>query len=134
MKSQPKAAWFLDCIWGSGMDLIELNTNSFIVKIWLEEPAENHQMGKWRGHITHVPSGERRYLKSLGEIVAFIVPYLVSMGVRLEVYWRLRSWLWKGRDAEEMKANRGTGPADGLEARGALPVRPDPPGGRPSER
>ncbi len=73
------------------MDLIEFNTHSFVVKIWREEPAVDHKQGRWRGHITHVPSGERRYLKSLNEIVAFMVPYLVSMGVRLDALWRLRS-------------------------------------------
>lgn len=74
------------------MDLIEFNTHSFVVKIWREEPADDHKEGRWRGHITHVPSGERRYLKSLNEIVAFMVPYLISMGVRLDAFWRLRSW------------------------------------------
>lgn len=73
------------------MDSIEFNTHSFIVKIWLEEPADDNRQGKWRGHITHVPGGERRYLKSLSEIVAFIVPYLISMGVRLDAYSRLSS-------------------------------------------
>lgn len=116
------------------MDLIEFNTHSFVVKIWLEEPAENHHTGKWRGHITHVPSGERRYLKSLGEIIAFIVPYLVSMGVRLEGYWRLRSLLWKARSAEEFGTNKDIRKTAGLDARGALPAQTDPPGGRPSER
>jgi hypothetical protein len=75
------------------MDLLEFNTHSFIVKIWLEEPAENRSRGRWRGHITHVPSGERHYLKNLREIVAFIIPYLVSMGVRLEAPLRIREWL-----------------------------------------
>ncbi len=73
------------------MDLVEFNTHSFIVKIWLEEPADGNRKGMWRGHITHVPGGERRYLKGLGEIVAFMVPYLISMGVRLDAYSRLRS-------------------------------------------
>jgi len=81
------------------MDLIEFNTHSFVVKIWLEEPAENHHTGKWRGHITHVPNGERRYLKDLWEIVTFIVPYLHSMGVRREAFWWFREW-WKNRKSE----------------------------------
>lgn len=91
------------------MDLIELNTHSFIVKVWLEEPGEDPHQGRWRGHITHVPGGERRYLKSLREILAFIVPYLSSMGVRLDVYWSLRSWLrqrYGRRGAESRTAER----------------------------
>jgi hypothetical protein len=113
------------------MDLIEFNTHSFIVKIWLEEPSEDHQKGRWRGHITHVPGGERRYLKSLGEIVTFIVPYLVSMGVRLEAYWRLRYLLWRGRGAQIPGAEKLSDGDGGLRSRGEIP---DPSSGRPAEQ
>lgn len=74
------------------MDQLEFNTHSFVVKIWREGADEDQEESQWRGHITHVPSGERRYLKGLNGIVAFIVPYLASMGVRLGTFWRLRSW------------------------------------------
>jgi hypothetical protein len=113
------------------MDLIEFNTHSFIVKIWLEEPSENHHKGKWRGHITHVPSGERRYLKSLGGIPAFIVPYLIAMGVRLEPYWNLRYLLWKGRGTQLPEAEQEISGDGGLRSQGAIS---DPPGGRPAEQ
>ena len=81
------------------MDLLEFNTHSFIVKIWLEEPAEGNRRGMWRGHITHVPSGERRCLKNLDDITAFIAPYLERMGVKLDLLWRAKRWLnrWKLR-------------------------------------
>ena len=36
------------------------STLSFIVRIWVEETAEESGRSSWRGHITHVPSGERR--------------------------------------------------------------------------
>jgi hypothetical protein len=79
------------------MDLLEFNTHSFIVKVWLEETAEEAGRAVWRGHITHVPSGERRYLKALDDITAFIAPYLEKMGVKLGLFWRARRWLkrWK---------------------------------------
>lgn len=80
------------------MDLIEFNTHSFVIKVWREDLAEDQQEGRWRGHITHVPSGERRYLKNLNGIVGFMLPYLESMGVRTDAIWRLRSWL--ARDSE----------------------------------
>ncbi len=80
------------------MDLLEFNTHSFIVKIWLEEPAVDNHRATWRGHITHVPSGERRYLKSLWQIVAFIAPYLIAMGVKLNFYLRLQGWLQRQRE------------------------------------
>ncbi len=116
------------------MDLIEFNTHSFIVKIWLEEPADNHHKGKWRGHITHVPSGERRYLKSLGGIPAFIVPYLVAMGVRLEPYWNLRYLLWKGRGTQLPEAEQEAKGDGGLRSQGPIPAPPDPSDGRPAEQ
>lgn len=64
------------------MDLPEATTNSFIIKIWLEETLEETGQIVWRGHITHVPSGERVFIKDLDEIAAFIKLYLRKMGVR----------------------------------------------------
>src|SRR6185437_10611936 len=57
----------------SGQDAsAEFNVHSFIVKVWLEEEATKSSDTIWHGHITHVPSGERRYLKNLDEIALFI--------------------------------------------------------------
>jgi len=54
----------------------EAKLHSFIVKLWLEDAGdETNQMG-WHGYITHVPSGERRYLRELADILKFIKPYL----------------------------------------------------------
>ncbi len=75
------------------VDLFEANTHPFIVKIWLEETAEEAGRAIWRGHITHVPSGERRYLKNLDDIGIFIAPYLNGMGVKLSLFWWVRQWL-----------------------------------------
>ena len=75
------------------MDETESEAQSFIVRVWVEERAEEAGRGIWRGHITHVPSHERRYLKKLDEIGDFIAPYLESMGVKLGVRWRMRRWL-----------------------------------------
>jgi hypothetical protein len=75
------------------MDL-ESDTQSFIVKVRVEEEsAKEAERGLWRGHITHVSSGRRRYLKNLDEIGDFIAPYLEEMGVKIGVRWRLRRWL-----------------------------------------
>ncbi len=75
------------------MDEIESAAQSFIVRVWVEERAQEGSRGTWRGHITHVPSGERRYLKNLDEIGDFIAPYMELMGVKLGVRWHMRSWL-----------------------------------------
>ncbi len=84
---------------GIDLDLFEVNTHPFIVKVWLEETAQQAGQATWRGHITHVPSGERRYLKDLDDITAFILPYLEEMGIKPEIGWRVRQWLkrWRSR-------------------------------------
>lgn len=66
---------------------------SFIIKLWIEKASEQGGAANWRGYITHVPGGERRYLKDLSEITAFITPHLQGLGVRVGVWWRVRSWL-----------------------------------------
>ncbi len=74
------------------MDENESQAQSFIV--WVEERAEKGDRGTWRGQITQVPGGERRYLKNLDEIGDFISPYLeVMMGMKLGVCWNMRRWL-----------------------------------------
>ena len=45
------------------IDQYEANTHPFVVKVWLEETAAEAGQATWRGYITHVPSGERRYLE-----------------------------------------------------------------------
>jgi hypothetical protein len=73
-----------------GMDIYEASVHSFIVKIWLEETIEEAGQAIWRGHITHVPSGERRYLHKLDDVTAFIAPYLEDMGAKLGLTRRAR--------------------------------------------
>ncbi len=84
---------------GAIMDIVEPGTQSFIVKIWVEESGEDTSRGVWHGHITHVSSHQRRYLKDMNEIQDFIAPYLEEMGVKVGKRWRLRGWLQqlKGR-------------------------------------
>jgi hypothetical protein len=75
------------------MDSYEPNTHSFVVKIWREESEPEDACTTWRGHITHVVSGERRYLQSLGEVTAFIETYLARMGVARPGETDAGSWL-----------------------------------------
>jgi hypothetical protein len=70
------------------MEPFELDTQSFIVKIWLEETAQEAGQATWRGHITHVPSGKRRYLQDLDSIADFITPYLEEMNVEIDTFWQ----------------------------------------------
>jgi hypothetical protein len=56
---------------------------SFILKIRVEQPDEkaNGAYPDWRGQITHIPSGEQRYVKSLNEVTEFIQAHLATLGV-----------------------------------------------------
>jgi hypothetical protein len=79
------------------MGNVEAETHSFIVKIWFEETSVSTGRALWRGHVTHVPGGERRYLQDLEEIASFILPYLEAMGVRISACERISQRLhrWK---------------------------------------
>lgn len=59
--------------------------HSFIIRLWLEETAEETTPIKWRGYITHIPSGKQLYLKSLDEITHFIHAYLSTLGIPFEI-------------------------------------------------
>jgi hypothetical protein len=73
----------------------EDEVHSFIVKVWLEETLAEGGKATWRGHITHVLTGRRRYLQNLSVIPIFIMPYLEEMGVRFGPL--VRFWLWLGK-------------------------------------
>ena len=81
------------------MSLPESSTHSFIVKIWLEETAEEAGRARWRGYVTHVPSGKRRYLKDVRDVAAFVSPYLEELGVEVGRWLRVKRRLsrWKRR-------------------------------------
>lgn len=57
-------------------DQQEPSIHSFVVRIWLEENDAVTGEEVWRGHITHIPGDERKYLKNLSEIPDFIESYL----------------------------------------------------------
>lgn len=75
------------------MESYEPDTHSFVVKVWLEEKAEPGARPFWRGHVTHVISGNRRYVQSLAEITGFIEGYLVGIGIMPEASRRGPRWL-----------------------------------------
>ena len=98
-----------DVLLPEGSELFEFSTHSFIVKIWIEETADETSNPLWRGHITHVPSGSRRYLSRLDGMRSFIKPYLKSMGIKFGLYWQLRHqitrWLQAQNGIHVTKAN-----------------------------
>jgi hypothetical protein len=70
-------------------------SQSFIVKFWTEDMNGGYRRAALRGQITHVPSGERRYLRSPGEILSFIIPYLEAIGAKIPLFCRFLQWLWR---------------------------------------
>lgn len=94
----------------------ETNIQSFIVKIWLGEIPGAFPRWQWRGYITHVPSGRRKYLAKLRDVTNFMEQYLspprLNAGkpkerLNLSV---LRRWLKNGR--------RGGKPIQGQDSEG----------------
>jgi hypothetical protein len=59
-------------------ELPENSNHSFVIKIWLEE--RNSETGSllWRGHITHIASGQKRYFQQLNDVLPFITSYLLE--------------------------------------------------------
>lgn len=75
------------------MEEPEGRTHSFVVKVWSEAARAETADAAWRGHITHVQSGTRRYFDRLSAIADFVAPYLESLGVRLGRTRSLTRWL-----------------------------------------
>jgi hypothetical protein len=77
----------------------EFNVHSFIVKVWIEEGANKDDDATWYGHVTRVPGGEQRYVRSLSEIGDFIRPYLKAAGIRFGLSARIKKWFsFRSRD------------------------------------
>jgi hypothetical protein len=74
------------------MDILESQVHSFIVKLWVERDEETGNT-RWHGHITHVPRGERLYLKKLTDINDFIANYLGESPKEPESSSKFRQWL-----------------------------------------
>lgn len=72
---------------------IEPYTDSFVIKLWIIDHEEAQGKRDWRGHITHVASGQRTYFDSLLKLNKIIVPYLKKMDAKLPFWWRAYKWL-----------------------------------------
>jgi hypothetical protein len=57
---------------------LEFRTHTFVLRLWLEERQPAGQSPHWRGHITHVMSGQRHYFQDLAAAFAFIEAYIAA--------------------------------------------------------
>jgi len=80
------------------------DTHSFVVRVWPKRVENAEGDAPWRGSITHVETGERRYLEGLIEVPAFIAPYILEAGGTLD--WRSRVLLWVATKAAHDSASR----------------------------
>ncbi len=88
---------------GTAIEPQETPAYSFILKVWIEEPNRQGGHVRWRGLITHVPSGVRRYVTHLDQVSDFIEPYLTEMGIVPGPSRRLRTWF------DRMRQKRSSG-------------------------
>lgn len=80
----------------SAAEPFETSTHAFVLRVWREEPLTDNGESMWRGHITHVQSGQRRYFQHLREVAAFLTTYSVRIdngaNKRLCCISRLQHW------------------------------------------
>lgn len=79
-------------------------THSFVVKVWEKEGRVSQGGVPWRGSITHVGTGKRRYLENLREVSGFLVPYVRDLGGALDLRTRLCLWLTLGATVRESES------------------------------
>lgn len=54
-------------------------SHTFLIRIWIEETFDEAGRVAWRGHITHLPDEQRRYLGSLEDVAGFIREAVAGM-------------------------------------------------------
>lgn len=90
--------------WPGPMDEPPPEVHSFVVKIWAKEVKDPRSDASWRGSVTHVGTGERRYIQRLMQIPYFIAPYVNEIGDALDLRSRLCLWItqnWSDADVEQ---------------------------------
>jgi hypothetical protein len=52
------------------------DTHSFVVRVWIEDRCDTSGTVRWRGSVTHVPSGRTRYFEDLTDMCAFVAAHM----------------------------------------------------------
>jgi hypothetical protein len=50
----------------------EPSGHTFLVRVWIEQTADEAGALSWRGHVTHLPDGDRRYVQAFDDVATFI--------------------------------------------------------------
>jgi hypothetical protein len=58
------------------LDPAQPDTHSFVLRVWVEDRRDKSGVVRWRGSITHVPSGRTRYFEDLNDMCAFVASYM----------------------------------------------------------
>lgn len=66
---------------GAYMLPIESSTQIFIIRIWLEEIADNDKPALWRGRLIHVPSGESQHFNNMQELIDLMREHLQAINI-----------------------------------------------------
>ena len=66
------------------MKSFDSGTHSFVFRFWPEPWDEQEPQLLWRGHVTHVPGGERLFVQNLGDALNFMAQFLQGTGVDFE--------------------------------------------------
>ena len=61
------------------MSVDETPVHSFVIRVWSEETAPIAGQSVWRGHITHIPSNQRRHFDNLEDMKFFVKAYLENI-------------------------------------------------------
>jgi hypothetical protein len=56
-------------------------SESFVIRVWLEKREISEAEPECRGVIEHVATGRRTYLRDLDEIIIFIATYVEEWGI-----------------------------------------------------
>jgi hypothetical protein len=76
------------------------STHAFVVTLSRVDDDAQPNGRVWRGHITHVASGRRGPITSLGQLDSFVIAYLPDFGARQSLCRRICRWLdrtWQHR-------------------------------------
>jgi hypothetical protein len=65
-----------DQVTDNRLDPPQPDTHSFVLRVWIEDRCNTSGAARWRGSITHVPSGRMQYFEDLTDMCAFVAAHM----------------------------------------------------------